>query len=54
MGLSLLVQRRIAIGFVIFGLALLLYMILFEDEPGAVPLALIVGGSVWIWLLKRM
>jgi|GEM_PF-2986735 len=47
------VQRRTAIGFMIFGSALLLYMILVEDEPGAVPLAMMVGGGVWLWLLKR-
>lgn len=54
MGISNKVQRRMPIGFVMFGLVLLLHMILVEDEPGAVPLALIIGGSVWIWLQRRI
>lgn len=29
------------------GLLLLIYMVTVEDEPGALPLALIVGGTVW-------
>lgn len=29
------------------GLLLLIYMITVEDEPGALPLALIAGGTVW-------
>lgn len=30
------------------GLALLVYMITVEDEPGALPLAMVVGGAAWL------
>jgi len=29
------------------GVVLMVYMITVEDEPGAVPLFLIIGGTVW-------
>jgi|GEM_PF-5265458 len=36
------------------GLLLLAYMVLVEDEPGALPLALILAGSAWLYhSLKR-
>lgn len=34
------------------GLLLLAYMILVEDEPGAVPLLLLFGGAGWLALIK--
>lgn len=45
-------KRRVHTGLSIFlitlGIALLIYMIIVEDEPGAVPLALIVAGGTWL------
>lgn len=38
---------------IIVGVALLVYMILVEDEPGAVPLLLILAGSGWYMFLQR-
>lgn len=35
------------------GLALMGYMIVVEDEPGALPLALLVVGAVWFYLARR-
>lgn len=31
------------------GLLLLAYMIFVEDEPGAVPLALVIAGAAWLF-----
>jgi hypothetical protein len=35
------------------GLALLVYMIVVEDEPGAVPLLLLLSGVVWALIARR-
>ncbi len=35
------------------GLLLLVFMITVENEPGALPLALIVGGLVWQLVIRR-
>lgn len=35
------------------GLTLLIYMVTVEDEPGALPLALILGGTVWFFIARR-
>jgi hypothetical protein len=32
------------------GLVLLAYMVIVEDEPGAIPLALVVGGMLWFFV----
>jgi hypothetical protein len=37
---------------VLIGVALLIYMVTVEDEPGALPLLLIVVGSGW-YLITR-
>jgi len=34
------------------GLLLLIYMILVEDEPGALPLVLILGGATWYFYIR--
>ncbi|PWN05698.1 hypothetical protein [Rhodohalobacter mucosus] len=31
------------------GLLLLIYMIIFENEPGAIPLAMILTGAGWLY-----
>ncbi|MDX1592591.1 MAG: hypothetical protein R3283_11530 [Balneolaceae bacterium] len=40
---SIMAMSVTAIGFV-----LLVYMVLFEDEPGAIPLLMIASGIGWI------
>jgi len=42
--------RQLFIALVIFipGLLLLFYMIVVEDEPGAIPLLLTFSGLIWI------
>ncbi|PIQ60169.1 MAG: hypothetical protein COV99_12035 [Bacteroidetes bacterium CG12_big_fil_rev_8_21_14_0_65_60_17] len=35
------------------GLLLLAFMIVVEDEPGALPLAMVLLGSTWLFLLLR-
>jgi len=43
-------KRRLALGALVFGMALMLYMIIFEDEPGGIPLILIaLGGGYLVW-----
>jgi hypothetical protein len=37
---------------ILLGLALMTYMIIVEDEPGALPLALIIGGAIWFGLIR--
>ena len=39
------VQGRLSLGVLVVGFLLLVYMITVEDEPGALPLLLIVAGS---------
>lgn len=38
---------------VLIGVALLIYMITVEDEPGALPLLLIVVGSGWYFITRN-
>lgn len=33
---------------IVLGVVLLIYMITVEDEPGAIPLLLIVSGTAWL------
>jgi hypothetical protein len=35
------------------GVMLLIYMVLVEDEPGALPLFLIIVSGVWLWVKRR-
>jgi len=37
----------------LLGFILMAYMIIFEDEPGALPLLLIIGGLSWHFIRKR-
>lgn len=43
-------QRFLAILVLLFGGFLLIYMVVVEHEPGAVPLILIIAGTIWITL----
>lgn len=44
--------KIIAVVILVTGLALLPYMIVVEDEPGALPLALIAIGILGLFMLK--
>lgn len=50
---SSIAHRLIPFLLVLIGISLLVYMIIVEDEPGAIPLLLIVAGSVWYFLGRR-
>lgn len=52
MSISIHTQKRVAVGIGLFGAALMLYMILVEDEPGALPLGLILVSIVWLFGIK--
>ena len=41
-------KRRTAIASVVLGLMLMLYMIIYEDEPGGVPLIMILAGGSYL------
>lgn len=41
-------QKRIATGIGLFGAALMLYMMVVEDEPGALPLGMMLLSIVWL------
>ncbi|MEX0608884.1 MAG: hypothetical protein WD016_11055 [Balneolaceae bacterium] len=49
---KLKIQRTISILITVMGISLLIFMITVEDEPGAIPLAMIVIGSVWYFITK--
>ena len=49
---KLTLHRRISTLIILIGFVLLMYMITVEDEPGAVPLLLIVAGIGW-YFFKR-
>ena len=46
-------QKIFAVLLLGLGFSLLIYMIIVEDEPGAVPLLLIVLGAAWMIKLTR-
>lgn len=37
---------------IVLGAILLTYMVTVEDEPGALPLALLVGGGIWLFVTR--
>ena len=45
---KLKISRILAILILLLGIVLVTYMIKVEDEPGALPLLLIVVGIVWL------
>jgi len=50
--INLKLQSILSILAIFIGLMLLLYMIVVEDEPGAIPLILIVFGVIWYLVTK--
>src|SRR5262245_9139001 len=49
---KLLVHTVLSLLITAIGIALLVYMITVEDEPGAVPLALIALGIAWLVIAR--
>ncbi len=47
---SLKIGKVLSIITIVLGLALLIFMIKVEDEPGALPLFLILVGTVWFFV----
>lgn len=45
-------QKIFALITVTVGLALMIYMITVEDEPGALPLLMIIIGAVWYFFAR--
>lgn len=43
------VQRTLSIVLITVGLVLMIFMITVEDEPGAIPLFMILSGAVWFY-----
>ncbi|MEX2604185.1 MAG: hypothetical protein WD361_08270 [Gracilimonas sp.] len=37
---------------ILMGIALMTFMIVVEDEPGAIPLALIIAGTGWYFFTR--
>ncbi|MDQ2701349.1 MAG: hypothetical protein M3Y70_00725 [Pseudomonadota bacterium] len=46
-------QTRIAAAVTAIGVALLVYMVVVEGEPGALPLALVLGGTAWFFIARH-
>jgi len=38
---------------ILIGLMLLVYMIIVEDEPGMIPLLLLISGVGWLFIARR-
>lgn len=49
---KLKMQRLLSILTTIIGMALMIFMIVIEDEPGAIPIALIVIGTGWYFTTR--
>ncbi|MEO5681176.1 MAG: hypothetical protein ABIQ88_00980 [Chitinophagaceae bacterium] len=45
---TLQTHRKLSFLLLLLGFILLIYMITIEDEPGALPLFLILTGTVWL------
>jgi hypothetical protein len=50
---SLRIQTQLSVLTAVIGVALMIYMIVVESEPGALPLFLIVLGAGWFFLTRR-
>jgi hypothetical protein len=46
------IQRLLSMLIALTGIILMLFMILVEDEPGAVPLLFIIAGSIWFFKVQ--
>jgi hypothetical protein len=50
---KLRMHRRLSVATILIGLALMIMMIVMEDELGALPLALIAVGTGWYFVTRR-
>jgi hypothetical protein len=50
---KLYMQRTLAILNLLFGVILLTYMTIWESEPGALPLLLVIIATIWLWSTFR-
>lgn len=46
-------QTWISAAILVIGLALMAFMISTESEPGALPLALVLIGGIWLFVARR-
>ena len=46
------VHRLLSVLTIVLGVMLLIYMIVVESEPGAIPLLLIAVGTIWLLVLR--
>ena len=49
---KLRLHTRLSVITILIGLALMIMMIVVEDEPGAIPLLLIVLGTGWYFMTR--
>jgi hypothetical protein len=49
---KLKLQKILSLIIIMLGIALLTYMVIVEDEPGAIPLLMIVTGTGWYFLTR--
>lgn len=40
-------QFRLSLAVILVGVLLMVYMITVEDEPGGIPVLLVLGGTAW-------
>lgn len=49
---KLKINKNLSVLTILIGTMLLIYMVIVEDEPGAVPLFLILTGVVWSFITR--
>jgi hypothetical protein len=49
---KLKLQKIFSIVIILMGIALLSYMVAVEDEPGAIPLLMILTGTGWYFITR--
>ncbi|MFO7798245.1 hypothetical protein [Rhodohalobacter sp.] len=49
---KLKLQKIFSIAIIIMGISLLSYMVVVEDEPGAIPLLMVVMGTGWYFITR--
>lgn len=47
------VQAILSIATILTGTILMIFMMVVESEPGAVPLFLILSGAVWYFIIRK-
>ncbi|CAN5434578.1 hypothetical protein BH23BAC3_BH23BAC3_02290 [soil metagenome] len=50
--MKLKINRTLSILTITTGVALMIYMNIVEDEPGAIPSGMIVVGTVWFFITR--